>query len=593
MNDFINSLKNVIASFEDKQKFDSHEVYSEIIKLGDSCPEEIKIKEYWWERFAFTWYKARLQKEECNHDFWSQLQEDNPELPYDYWQKRVTEVSNPLLKLQYTGLCWEYSKRENILKGDQQNAQMAIDSIIEIAIKHLYKFETSVIDKLEWALDVALNIRDDKRAEKVRDTVIACEEQIAKDHLCGLWGFSYDFLIDNKKAKKLITPIIEKQIIDGLENRLNRLAAAPGGKMVENEIAVEMSATRLADYYKKKHLTNEMKSVLAKYALVVEKIEDNSAMRTSFFLKKLYHTLKSYGLNENADKIAVKLREVEKTIPGEMVKHEHTIEIKKEEFGDFIDKITANGLETSIKRIISRYIPDLQGYYKKLEDLADRYVGVYRLCPQLVLDHKGRTVAIINTYIDPKEEKDDELRNKKNEGQLFYLIASEMSQVLPVFFRAIIDRLVEKYALSAEWLLDFLYQSPVFEEDKEPVIKFGLRAYFEKNYYAAIHILIPQIEEAIRNLVEMNGFNIYKRIKDGGMLLKTFDDLLDDIIELEVLPINISYYFRILYTDPRGWNLRNQICHGFYPIEILNYAVADRVIHSLLCLALVRKKRRD
>jgi hypothetical protein len=184
----------------------------------------------------------------------------------------------------------------------------------------------------------------------------------------------------------------------------------------------------------------------------------------------------------------------------------------------------------------------------------------------------------INTYVDSHEEKDEELRFKKNEGQLFNLISEEMGRVIPIFFRAIIDRLIEKEGLTVEWLINYLYRSPVFEEDKKSVIECGLKSYFSKNYVAAIHILIPQIEEAVRNLVELNGISIYKKIRNNAIMLKTFDDLLHDIVELKVFPLNFSYYFRILYTDPCGWNLRNQICHGFYSSGILNYAIADRVI---------------
>ena len=116
-----------------------------------------------------------------------------------------------------------------------------------------------------------------------------------------------------------------------------------------------------------------------------------------------------------------------------------------------------------------------------------------------------------------------------------------------------------------------------------------MQAYFEKNYVAAIHILIPQIEEAARNLIELNSLSIYKNTRYGGIMVKTFDEILNDIIMTDVLPIDLCYYLRILYTDPRGWNLRNQFCHGFYPAGLVNYATADRVLHSLLCFAMIRK----
>jgi hypothetical protein len=116
-----------------------------------------------------------------------------------------------------------------------------------------------------------------------------------------------------------------------------------------------------------------------------------------------------------------------------------------------------------------------------------------------------------------------------------------------------------------------------------------VQEYLEQSYATSIHILIPQIEETCRHLLELLGGNIYKSIRNGGIQLKTFDDILSDPAIIKSLG-ELVLYFRVLFTDPRGMNLRNMICHGFYPPEILNYPVAELIIHSLFCLSLIRKK---
>jgi hypothetical protein len=117
-----------------------------------------------------------------------------------------------------------------------------------------------------------------------------------------------------------------------------------------------------------------------------------------------------------------------------------------------------------------------------------------------------------------------------------------------------------------------------------------LNAYFCEDYLVAIHLLIPQIEEAIRNLIEYSGGNVLKPSRNGGYQLRTFDDLLrDDLIE-RGLGENFANYFRILFTDQRGWNLRNEVCHGMANPNRFDAQTADRVIHGLLCLGLIKKK---
>lgn len=98
---------------------------------------------------------------------------------------------------------------------------------------------------------------------------------------------------------------------------------------------------------------------------------------------------------------------------------------------------------------------------------------------------------------------------------------------------------------------------------------------------------MPQTEAAIRSLVELAGGATLRRNRQGGLQLRTFDDLLRDEKVEECFGIDLSFYFRILLTEQRGWNIRNDICHGISPSGAFNYSIADRVVHVILCLAQV------
>ncbi|WP_367270581.1 DUF4209 domain-containing protein [uncultured Rikenella sp.] len=39
-----------------------------------------------------------------------------------------------------------------------------------------------------------------------------------------------------------------------------------------------------------------------------------------------------------------------------------------------------------------------------------------------------------------------------------------------------------------------------------------------------------------------------------------------------------------LLTDNRGWNLRNEVCHGLTEISQFDQMTVNRIIHALLCL---------
>jgi len=57
-----------------------------------------------------------------------------------------------------------------------------------------------------------------------------------------------------------------------------------------------------------------------------------------------------------------------------------------------------------------------------------------------------------------------------------------------------------------------------------------------------------------------------------------------------VLGPNISSYLRILLTDARGWNLRNNVCHGLASPGMLSAPAADRILHAILVLGLFRQR---
>jgi hypothetical protein len=133
--------------------------------------------------------------------------------------------------------------------------------------------------------------------------------------------------------------------------------------------------------------------------------------------------------------------------------------------------------------------------------------------------------------------------------------------------------------------------SPVIMESRLPIIERGLNAYFKDDLMVAIHLLIPQIEDAIRNLVELSGGIIFKPSRDyGGFQLKTFNEILGDKIIENAFNEDVQIYMRVLFTDQRGWNIRNDVCHGICDVSSFSYQSIERIIHVILILGILRKK---
>ena len=104
-----------------------------------------------------------------------------------------------------------------------------------------------------------------------------------------------------------------------------------------------------------------------------------------------------------------------------------------------------------------------------------------------------------------------------------------------------------------------------------------------------IEVSAPFANRAVRTLVDLMGGAIVRKNMQGGLQMRKFDDLLRDKRVVDCFGNDSSFYFGILLTDQRGWNMRNDVCHGVSPVGVFNYSTADRIMLVILCLAQVKE----
>ncbi|ACI20965.1 DUF4209 domain-containing protein [Thermodesulfovibrio yellowstonii] len=485
-----------------------------------------------------------------------------------YWEKRAKESKHPILRQRYSNLVWDFSEKIIQQKPHYSIAQIFIDSIIEIAEKDLYKYEVKVIEKLKRALSLALTINDKERIEKLKNTIINYEEKIAEDDKPGLWGFSYELLIKNKKIQLNQE---EQRIIKNLEERLERILKG------NNHWAAQRAALLLADYYKGEN-PFRTKDILIAYGDMVQRVaKQASSLVGVSWLEGVFHIYSQYGLKNEANKLLIKIKEISKNIPSEMKQIEVPIEIPKDELEKFINDVIDGDIKTVLQKVAIYYLPKKDKIINQLKNLS-QIAPISFLFTRKIIDESGREIAAIGSL----EEDID--------GHIVFQISQNM-QLTSFILREAISRFISKYNISSASIIDYLYNSPLFDERRKEFFQTGIDAYLNGQFLIALHVLIPQIEALIRNLAEMIGLPVLKQSRSGGFNYRTLDELLREDNIKQVFGEDMSLYLRVLFTDPRGWNLRNNVCHGISHAGIFNEHIADRVLHALLCLALVKEKR--
>ena len=121
------------------------------------------------------------------------------------------------------------------------------------------------------------------------------------------------------------------------------------------------------------------------------------------------------------------------------------------------------------------------------------------------VDHDGRAVA----EIDPADA----------EGKLLRQVYQDV-QFRNTFLQLGMDHLFEKHSVGPHELFARVIESPVWHERRHPILRRGIEAYFANDPIVAVHILVVEIENAVRILAAGLGLALQKQNRMGGFDLK-------------------------------------------------------------------------
>ncbi len=582
MNPELSELNIKLAELEQVVGVWEHDIEASLRQLRKTSNEEEPCQEWKSELMAFSFMENYQDKKTGWGTYFGPMmtwQKGNGEVVespslslvdgkmISYWDTRSKTTNNPLLKARYAGLVWDLSERTTGQKPHFSTAIATTEALLQIAEHKFHKHEVDIIRKLERALYVAISIIKTDLIDRAKKAILDYETSVAQDSKLGLWGFSFDLLIGNKKANLSTTE--ESSIIDELEKRLARLQ---GG----DPWACEHAAERLARYYRTKNRENDVSRVIRLLGSEFERAASNAApLAASSWLEHVHRIYIQYNLFTDAERVTKALRIVGPKIQGNMKTVSHKVEIPPQEFESYIEQIIAGDVEESFVRIAVNYIPKKEEIKKQLTDLAKK-APLSFLIKKHLTDHQGRVVAEIGALEDDLD------------GNIVHHMSQNMAFSV-IFLSTILDRAIEKFNLTDKTIVGHFYKSAVFMEQQRDILTAGIASYLQKDFLLSIHLLVPQIEAVVRNLVETSGGAVLRPGRGGGFHLKTLDDLLRSPELVAALGEDATLYFRVLLTDQRGWNIRNNVCHGLMQPAQMSKNVADRLLHILLVMSLLRE----
>jgi hypothetical protein len=568
-----NRYLNIIEEFDNSEEiFNEDDIYYELdkLKLYDSqlnVQEKSELvafmltdgfydKDSRWGLYYGPRYVYQNDKE---YPSLSDITKDT----FEYWRSRTKQVSNPVLKSRYCDLMIEFSEKLGE-KFDHTLYKDVIENNLLIYSKKIYDNDLYISNRLKRTFKLALKIKDSDNIIKAIKVIIEFERSI-DDDLIGVWGLAADLLLLNKN--KYLSDEDKEDIIDLLETRVKRISSKDPEKI--NSDALEKAITQLALYYTSINKNEDVIRLLEILENSFFKIlKDQDAIQRHNYLDRLHNLFIKFNLVDKDIALMSHIKNETKNIVKEMKETTFSVKIEQKELKDYVDHFLKFDLEGNVKNFVSYHIPFKEEIEKILKREAKEFPFQYSF-EQIVIGEEGLPLTKIGTL---ENDFGAHVINK----------FSEIMKFQKPFLHLVLEAFVDTEEFTTEFIINRIDEKLI--DGKLEILTTGLNAYFEKKYITAISVLIPQIESMFRLIVELSGGNILKRNRNGNIQLTTFDQILREDVLKEIFTEDVMLYLRILFTDQRGWNLRNNVCHGIINEHYFTKYIADRVIHTILML---------
>lgn len=191
--------------------------------------------------------------------------------------------------------------------------------------------------------------------------------------------------------------------------------------------------------------------------------------------------------------------------------------------------------------------------------LEDQRKNVFlNLLSKRIMDEEGRVIKIIPPLDFHEPEKEP---NLLHEHMVAYV--TDRRNLGESISLGIAYSYIQRQGGVENGDLDFLIDdNAIIPDDRKDIVKLGLSMGLNNELYAAMHILLPQTENIIRNLAKMCGDTITYLKEDGTEEFKPLSQLLNAENLRESYDENVLFTLETLLDERGGPNLRNENAHG-------------------------------
>jgi hypothetical protein len=487
------------------------------------------------------------------------------------WRDRAATSKSPIRRARYADLVWDLGRLVEGQTGrDHRLAKVAIEAYLEIVVGDHLEYPITGNDLLDRALDIAASLGNATKVSEVVEIILTRGENATPSGTLGIWMHPAEALLSSKH----LSSGQRVRLLHEMEKRFRKATDDL------DKFAADRSLPALLSLYPKRTALEDRQRILGLYSAMHRRVaESSSAMLAVSFLLRVVELLEDNQLPDEADELRVYVEERAAQVEAEMTMVSTESTLDKAALDDETDKLV-NGfaLYPALYRI-SRYVmPKLAEVRRQLE-WARENTPLQFLITRVSFGQSGLPVSLTSGSSDD------------NVAQL----SAQYGRHIPIsalFFKLRLDRIRLKHIVNADTLMNALEGCPLIHVDRWKILREGLLAHESGDYLKAIHVLVPQVEMILRQLLRFIRIPTSKAVRDkpGVTELKNMNDVFRDSRVTEILDEDLRAFLLHLYVDKHGYNLRNDLCHGIATEEVFNEHVSGLVLQSIILLAAIRKR---
>ncbi len=197
---------------------------------------------------------------------------------------------------------------------------------------------------------------------------------------------------------------------------------------------------------------------------------------------------------------------------------------------------------------------------KSREQVVEMVKGspFFYLFSKVLVDEKARPIAKMDGF--PSDESKE---SNRLDAEMFSLLRTHAQVYAVGYINPARIQILNDHHPAFGDLLFLVRNNPFVPPGHQETFLRGLHAGFHGDWVVASHLLVPQIENSMRYVLESQGIDVSNMKSDGTQPVKVFGGLFDLKETVEIFGEELCFTLRGCLIEKAGFDLRNKIAHGF------------------------------